>query len=171
MNNVPADRPEIPTGPYGSAIRIAIPDIREAAQTVDFWVITSPGWSPAWEQFLLGVVRLDDDVPGFPAPVRHFEGATHEQLLVALNPDGGPYDADKIATYFQAPPVPFLEPVNHINQFTATDDEMRDMSWFAVWGVLQGVLPLEPNGDRDREAWLTSMTKTIAHIRGEAHAR
>lgn len=161
------DQPAIPTGPHGTALRIAIPAIPSAAQTVDYWVLTAPGWASAWDQYLLGVVRLDDDVPGFPPPRRDFDGATHEQMVVALNPEFGPYDTDRIARYFGDPPVPFLTPINHINQFIGTDDEMRQLCWYAAWGVVNAHL----NPEEGQDDWLTSMTKTLAHVRGEVHAR
>lgn len=167
MSHYPAGKPPIPTGPHGSAIRIAIPATPAAAQTADYWVVTSPGWTPWWSQWLIAAVRLQDDVPGFPPPKRHFDGATHEQMVVALDPQHGPYDAAKIAAYSENPPVPIVLPVSQVNQFIATDDEIQDLCWFAAWAVINGAL----NPEGSRVDWLTSMTKTLAHVRGEVHAR
>lgn len=162
-----SDQPAIPTGPHGTAVRIPIPDIPKAAQTVDYWIVDAPGWAMFWSQYLIAVVRLEDDVPGFPPPRRHFDGATHEQHVIALDPDGGPYDEAKIRHYWENPPIPYLTPLNHVNQFIATDDEMRQLSWYAAWAVVNAHL----NPEEGRDDWLTAMTKTLAHVRGEVHAR
>lgn len=163
----------IPTGPHGTAVRIDIPNIAKAGQTVDYWIVTAPGWHPLWSQYVIAAVRLDDDAPGFPPPTRHFDGATHELFVLALDPEHGPYGADEIRHYWEHPPLPILVPVNMAHQFIATDDELRQMCWNAVWAVVNGVLNPETAGNptQIRDNWLASMTKTLAHIRGEVHAR
>lgn len=156
-------------GPYGTAIRIDIPDKQEAAQTTDFWLITAPAYHPVWTQYVLGCVRLDDDVPGFDPPYRQFSGATHEIHVAALNPDDGIWTPSKVLKG----PRRYLIPINIVHQFEATDEEMREACWFAAWGVTAGHLNPE-TGDAPewvRERWLGSLTKTLAHMRGEAHAR
>lgn len=156
------------TGPYGKAEKVFIPDTPDAAQTVTSWLITAPGAHPLWSQYNLFVVRLDDDVPGFPPPHRQFPGATHELLLVALEPAGNLYTAEMLHTK----PLQWLEPINICEQFTATDDEMRELAHLSAWGVVVGALNPETADapTRIREAWLGSLVRTLAHIRGEAHA-
>lgn len=158
-------------GPYGTALRLDIPDRPEAAQTVDHWLITAPPYHPLWSQYVLCVVRLDD-LPGWPAPYRQFEGATHELIVVTLNPEHGPYDVDKMAGYANAAKLPILTPVNIAHQLTASDDELREVAALAAWAVVNGHLNPETADapERIRRAWLASLTKTLAHIRGEAHA-
>lgn len=158
-------------GPYGTALRLAIPDVPRAAQTVDHWLITAPAYHPAWSQYTLAVVRLDD-LPGWPPPVRQFDGATHEVIVVALDPEHGPYDVDKMAGYAVTADLPFLTPVNIAHQFTADDAEMRELASLAAWAVVHGALNPETADapERIRGQWLTSLVKTLAHIRGEVHA-
>jgi len=156
------------TGPYGTAVRIELPDKPEAAQTTDYWLITAPAYHPLWNQYVLGCVRLDH-VPGFPAPYIAFPGATHEIHVVALDPSAGIRKPSNILDG----PLPFLLPINIAHQFEATNDEMREACWFAAWGVTAGHLNPETADAPKliREQWLGSLTKTLAHMRGEAHAR
>ena len=158
-------------GPYGRAERLPIPDVPTAAQTVDHWLITAPAFHPVWSQYTLACVRLDD-LPGWPAPHHQFEGTTHELLVVALNPEHGPYDRAAMDGYAQrGGGLPYLTPVNIVQQHIATDDEMRQLCWLAARSVVHGYLWPE-TGDAPgliRDAWLTSMVRTLAHIRGEPH--
>jgi hypothetical protein len=157
-------------GPHGRAFRVALPVRADTAETVCYWVITSPWWHPLWAQYSLGVVRLRPGVPGFPDPVLKFEGATHELIVVALNPEFGPWNERKVVEADYA--LPYLEPVNIAEQFTATDDEMAMLAGLCVLGVLTGHLNPETSDAPTaiREAWLTSMVRTLAHLRGEEHA-
>ena len=154
---------------YGRAVRLEWPDVPDAAESVCGWVIDAPAYHPLWSQYHLAVVRLRDDVPGFPPPRRKFIGATHELNVVALNPEAGAYtEADAHACR----PLPYLLPVNIAEQFEGTDPEMEQLAWFAAWGVTIGLLNPE-TGDAPtaiREHWLGVLTKTLAHIRGEEHA-
>jgi hypothetical protein len=145
------------SGSYGSAAAWPVPDHPSAAETVCSWILTHPQGHPLWTQYLLCVVRLRDDTPGFPPPHRQFQGSTHELLVVALNPDKGP---------------PFLTPVNIVHQIEGSDDEARLLAAYAAWGVTVGALWPETADapDRVRADWKSSLVKTLAHIRGEEHA-
>lgn len=159
-------------GPHGKAELIEIPVTPQAAETVCAWLITSPGWHPFWEHYVFTVVRLTDDMPGFPAPHHEFEGTTHEMLMVALNPDEGPFDAEKIKGYFEDGGLPYLTPVNVCEQFIATDEEMLELTLWGVRAIVNGQMSPEPpfSASTHSKNWLVSMTKTLAHIRGEEHA-
>lgn len=138
----------------------------KAAQTCCLWLITSPGWHPAWSQYLLAVVKLDD-LDGWPVPHRHFAGATHEMTVFAVDPAVS-LTVDELGPGGNPS---MLAPVNHVVQFEASDREMCELAAWCVWGVVNGHLNPEPANrpTRIREAWLTSCVKTLAHIRGEAH--
>lgn len=159
-------------GPYGTAQQLPPTDDPRGGAQVDAWLLTCPRFHPVWYQYAIGVIRLGD-VPGLP-PARHiqFDGATHELLLVALNPEHGPQTAESTSAGMVDGSLPYLEPVNVVHQFEATDDEMRHVMRLAVQAVTRGILTPE-TGDAPtavREAWLASLTKTLAHLRGEAHA-
>lgn len=156
-------------GVHGTAWQCDIPDGPRAAQTVCQWLITAPIYHPLWSQYALFVVRLDPGVPGFREPYLQFPGATHELCVVALDPD---HPATAQAMGAPGFALRFLNPVNHAHQFTATDEEMRTLADLAAHAVVDGALNPE-TGDAPeaiREAWLTSMVRTLAHLRGEEHA-
>lgn len=161
------------SGPYGKAEWIPFDrtDPR-AAETVTSYLVTAPGYHPAWDRYLLLVVRLRDDVPGFPPPIRQFDGATHELTIMALNPDGQ-YIRDKVTECMaNGSGLRFLEPQSLSLQFIATDEEMDDLAEWACIGICQMAMSPEKvhNYADHKSMWLGSMTKTLAHIRGEAHA-
>lgn len=160
-------------GLCGRAERLPQPDIPEASETVSHWLLTAPPYHPLWSQYMLAGIRLRDDVPWRPEPPhRQFPGATHELLVVALNPDQGPYTGEKMLSYAHTGDLPYLLPVNHAHQFEATDEELEQLAWFAAFGVVHGVLNPETADapERIRENWLAALVKTLAHIRGEEHS-
>lgn len=155
-------------GGYGNAVIVPVPDTPQASETVCTWLLTAPYASPAWSQYNLVVVRLRDDAPGFPPPARHFPGSTHELLVVALDPDHGPYTAENMSRFHDGS-LPFLTPVNVVHQLEGTDDEASMLAAYAAWGVTAGVLSPEPAVPRPSD-WDIALVKTLAHIRGEQHA-
>ena len=158
-------------GVAGSAVELHIPDVPMAMQTVTHWLITAPVYHPLWSQYVLACVRLDN-VPGFKPPRLQFQGATHELIVMALAPGPGPYDEGRMAEYWRSGDLPFLTPINIVEQFEATDDEMRLLCQYAAMAVVHGWLNPETADAPElvRENWLASLTTTLAHIRGEAHA-
>lgn len=161
-------------GPYGKAERLPDPaQFKRGQETVVQWLIDSPVWHPLWRGYLLCVVRLRDDQPGFPPPVHKFVGTTHELMIAALNPDH-PQTIDALTRRMRdGKAVHYLTPINIAEQFIATDDEMIKLAWAGAWGVVFGYCNPETGDapERIREDWLSSLTKSLAHIRGEAHAR
>lgn len=159
------------TGPLGRAEKLDVPEIPESAETVCHWLITAPAYHPAWSQYLLPVVRLRDGIPGMPPPKRQFQGATHELIVVALNPEHGPYTAENMAR-FHGGGLPFLTPVNIAHQIEGTDSEAEQLAYYAVKGIVNGVLNPETARApaRIRAEWKSSLVKTLAHLRGEEHA-
>lgn len=164
-------------GPMGRAEQIPVPGRPDCAETVTTWLINAPKWSPLllnFTQWLLAVVRLRDDIPGFPPPKRRFASATHELFVATIDPDHRTTPEQLIQP---GNPARFIEPLNVVVQVTATDDEMRQVADLAARAVVDRHLCPEawstPSGsgtDLSR-SWLTSITKTLAHIRGEDHPR
>ena len=156
-------------GEAGEAFELPIRPGHDAAQSVCHWLVNAPGAHPLWSQWVIACVRPDDDVPGFPPPHRQFEGATHEVLIVAVNPDH-PITPELAAQSDYE--LVYLEPVNLASQVTATDDEMRLVVAGMAWACAHGVMTPEPwlGYGSFREAWLTTIVKTLGHIRGEEHA-
>ena len=165
-------------GPYGKAEVIPIPDVPESAETVCQWLVTAPAYHPMWSQYLVYVVRLRDGIPGFPDPVRDFEGATHELCCFSLNPMDDQNQpvihtpASILDRIENKKGLPYLTPVNVVQQHEATDAEMERLAELSCWSIIHGFLePEATNGaERIRMNWLGSATKTLAHMRGEEHA-
>lgn len=159
-------------GPHGTAELMDIPVLPRAAELVCDWLIEAPDYHPFWVSYCLSVIRLTDGLPGFDAPHHAFEGTTHEMMVVALNPDEGPFNKEKIEGYYENGGLPFLTPVNVCEQFVATDEEMRELAYLGARAICLGVMSPEPPFDSASHSknWLVAMTKTLAHIRGEHHA-
>lgn len=157
-------------GAYGRAVAWAVPDHPRAAETVCTWILTHPQGHPLWSQYLLLVVRLTDH-PDFPPPKRQFPGATHELLVLALDPKSGPYAPETMDRFLDGT-LPYLTPVNIVHQIEGTDDEACKLAANVAWGVTVGALWPETADapGRVRAEWKASLVKTLAHIRGEEHA-
>jgi hypothetical protein len=163
---------QVVAGPYGEAHCLEVP--ASAPATLLWWLITAPAYHPLWSQYVLSVVTLED-VPGTRPATLHFPGATHELGVLALNPGNPPerLTAEELQRRADAGEgFSYLLPVNIAHQFTATDDEMRQLAELACAGVVNGALNPETADapTRIREEWLTACVKTLAHIRGEEHA-
>jgi hypothetical protein len=163
-------------GPRGQARSLDInPALDGAGTTVCWWLLTGP-WHPLWPQFVLSVVSLRD-VEGVPPAKLHFPGATHELLVLALNPDDGPTATVHTAQTLEQGGFRavggHLEPADVVHQFTATDEEMLQLADLLCRACVDGHLTPSTDDARDRlrEAWLSTCVKTLAHMRGEAHAR
>lgn len=164
------------TGPNGRADLVDLSDLSpdldpRLTLNVAWWLITSPGWSPAWDQYMLAVFALRP-TPGVPDAHLQFAGATHEVLVAAIDPTDGRWDVTQAhAAVAAGKSLPWLTPINLAYQFEATDDEMRQIGELCAQAVVEGRLIPEPRGIAGaREAWLGSIVKTLAHLRGEEHA-
>lgn len=159
----------------GAAVKLEInPDLDGADTTVTWWLLTG-SWHLLWPQFILSVVHLRPD-EGRPPAHLQFPDATHELLVAALNPGKGPTPTIHAVETLTAGGLRavggWLEPVDVVHQFTATDQEMTELAELCARACVDGLL--NPSTDdarsRLREAWLTACVKTLAHMRGEEHA-
>lgn len=161
-------------GPFGKAIRIGTwRDNPDYAATVDHWLITHPQGHPLWSQYLLVGISLAE-YPNMRPPVINVPGATHEIMLAVLHPDEGTQTAETLKQY-STPGNPkygrlqFLTPINISWQFNGTDEECIKLLNACTWGVVNGHLWPETSDApfRVRHIWADSLTKTLAHFRGE----
>lgn len=169
----PLEIPDNLVGPAGSARRLPLDGINnDAGATVAWWLLTG-GWHPLWPQFSLSVVHLRP-LEGRPPAHLQFEGATHELLVLALNP-GSPPRIHRAADVAKGLPNVggYLTPPDVVHQFTATDEEMVRLASLCAYGCVGGLLNPSTDDSRRylREQWLASCLRTLAHIRGEVHAR
>lgn len=159
---VPTPEPDtIQTGERGRAAN---------SHTACQYLIDAPAYHPVWSQYVVSVIRLVED-PALEPPILKFVGATHELIVMALNPDHR-QTPESITDHCRRGDLPFLTPVNIAEQFECTDDEVKTVTWLACRAVCNGLLNPEVSDAPAviREQWLIACTKTLAHIRGEAHA-
>jgi hypothetical protein len=167
-------------GPYGTVHPVPHPEPNEpgladasrAALRVclSTYLIDAPAYHPAWTQYVMSVVTLRDE-PGVEPAVRKFPEATHEILVLALNPETGPQTVETMIGHCRTGRLPFLRPVNIAEQIEATDDEAEAVAWLAARAVVHGHLSPEPPFGYEslRAQWHAACTKTLAHLRGEPH--
>lgn len=154
-------------GPVGSAREVHVEweegDPPDRHATLGSWFLTCPGQSPAWDHYSLGLIHLRP-IPGARPPVVRVPGATHELILLALNPERQPREDDPETWHF-------LTPVNVMEQFTVpSDDAARELLGLAALSVVEGVLWAEAPLSGQVEPWRSAVVKTSAHLRGEEHA-
>ena len=171
--------PDIPDitnpGPYGKAEEIEVPDDPRNKATLAHWLVTAPAYHPFWSQYVVLVLSLAD-MEGIPPAKKKFQGATHELMELALEPneDHAPHTAASLVERYHAgKTLPFLQPINQALQFEGTDEEIIALGRWAVWGIMNGQLNAETADapDRIREQWEIALGKTLKHIRGEPHER
>lgn len=162
------------TGLHGIAEHVPPVDASLPAwrTTVVQWLITAPGYHPAWNQYVLFVVRLIDD-PDFPPAHKRLIDATHELDILALNPEAGHYDVARLQSHEPTGDIPYLTPLSVSVQVEATDDELDQMAWYGAQAIVRGHMSPEPpfSTQAHWDDWTVAMVKTLAHIRGEDHAR
>lgn len=129
-----------------------------------WWLLTGP-WHPLWTQFTLSVIPLRD-TPGLPPAKLHYPGATHELLVMALNP-----------CHIHTPqglandqPLHYLEPygVRGTCQIyallTAADEELPAIAEACAKACISGELSPLPGPDpaQDRAAWANYIARLRA---------
>jgi hypothetical protein len=82
---------------------------------VAVWLIEAPWAHPFWHSYRLTLVHLRSE-PGFPEPLIHVRGATHEMVLAALSPD---FPREPVVRGDGAHP---LTPVNFAAQMVCAED-------------------------------------------------
>ena len=155
------------SGPAGTATELNWKrerrDPPDWTATLAGWFLNCPGQSPAWEHYLLSIIHLRP-IEGVKPAVVNVPGATHEILMVALDPGKNPKPEDSYSWSF-------LRPTNLMEQVQLPDDESAvDLLHDCVVAVLDGRLWAEPMLSGQVEPWRTVLVKAAAHIRGEEHA-
>ena len=157
---------ELIAGPYGQATEVIL-DLpiqkKDWEACVSCWLLYCPGQSMAWDRFLFSAIHLRPIEDVKPAVI-NLPNASHEVILVALNPDYMP-DPNDTETWHM------LLPINVMEQVELPDDQAaRSLMRACVVAVVHGSLPAEPALAGAIEPWHTTLIKTSAHFRGEPHA-
>jgi len=145
-------------GPAGSA-RPVVEGLGETPAMLAAWVVDAPGFHPLWSGYGVGVIHLRD-MPGLSPAKRYVLDATHELVVVTLEP-GRETEV----------PWAILTPVNVVHQFLGTDDEAVALAAWSAWGIVNGYLePEASNGpERIRAGWAVALAETLEHLRGGGH--
>lgn len=117
-------------------------DARAEAAALPNWIVHAPAAHPLWSHYLIGCIPLRD-LPGLPPAFIHLDGATHEVIVYAMDPEHQP----------EIDGVPYLlTPVNFVGQFIADSDEAAAQRvQAAVQEIVDGVL--SPDTDA-RSEWV-----------------
>lgn len=157
------------SGPSGKAWKCEYeqPAVMSVEDRISFeltlrqYILYAPSAHPFWSWYFLGGISLRDP-PGSEPSKKHFEGATHELLVMSLDPDRpAPRPNGKFGKQGQLAP---LSPPDHVIQTMFVNDEQfgEIVDLFAK-AVANGLL--SPDSDW-RERWNQSMTHTVDHYRG-----
>lgn len=136
------------------------------------YLINAPTYYSEWSQYMLLVASLAK-IEDVADPWLKFPDATHEVLVVVVDPTK-PQTVESILESLRAgKPVPTLTPPNIVEQFQATDSEIMEMAWLVGRAVVRGNLNPETVEDHIgvREQWLQACTTTLARLRGKEHLR
>jgi hypothetical protein len=107
------DEPAAITGPHGKAWVPRLKHTRpDHAASVSNWIVEAPWAHPIWHSYIIGCVHLREIEGVKPATIVH-EGATHEIVVFALDPDHR-VDLDQ--------PPRRLTPANYVGQWQAASD-------------------------------------------------
>lgn len=156
------------TGTYARAELLDIPEDAQPHSTVCHWLMYAPFGSPGWQQYVLVGLSLAE-VPGVPSAVKSFPEATHEIMVLALDPRDGPYTRESMRGYARTGDLPYLTPGNVSWQFTGTDDETQKLCALAARAVVMGILSPEPPLSGMKHFWHSELDSTLRHVRGEPH--
>lgn len=139
-----------------------------ADATLSHWIIHAPKQSPAWEYYVIFGVHLRP-IPGTPPPVQRHPSATHDIMILALNPKMG--DDVRPENYLERINQVrsqgegwYLTPINFTGQFEGTDDECVRLTDQLARMIIAARLPAEPpmsGGDY----WTTYLQYALQEMR------
>lgn len=149
-------------GSAGTAVRLGFTlsdtDLNDISATLGMWFLTCPGQSPAWYHFMISCIHLRE-IEGVKAAHLEFPEATHEFLLLALDPSLNP-EPTKPKTW------QYLRPVNFVGQYALdNDDQAVHLLNMAARAVATGYLWAEPPLSGQREPWDITMRQFIHDLR------
>lgn len=130
------------TGAAGKAWKVKVQPPQDKT-TLSAYLVSVYGAHPFWNWWLVSVIHLRD-VPEIPPAHKNYPEATHEFLILTIDPSGCPPDPDK-------PDYKYLTPVDVQVQFHGLDDErVQKFCEDAVTAIADG--QISPDQDY-RNAW------------------
>jgi hypothetical protein len=137
-----------------------VPDHEAGVAT---WLVNGP-FHPLWSWWGVSVVSLRD-MPGVRPPLRFYEGAEYEFVIVSLDPD---QEVDIEAWEEGRGGFRWLTPLDAQVQFHGTTDEQAaEVAELAVEAILDG----HASPDQDwRSWWEVAIPNTVEHVTRGMHA-
>jgi len=130
-------------------------DTAQRPAMVSTWLLDAPSAHPMWKSYLVAIVHLRA-IDGAPPAKIHEPGATHEVVVMALNPDHEP-NPDKPG------PIAYLSPANLVSQVTLGSDHAGKM---LVRRLVEAFCIGELSPDTDWwQHQLRWLERTVAEIR------
>ena len=117
------------------------------------WFIEAPNQSPAWRHYMLSLIHLRS-IEGVPPAHIRVPGATHEFMMMAMDPDPAP-DPLNPKTWS------YLRPVNLEQQVVLPSDEAAiKLLARSAQCVAEGVLWAEPPLSGQVEPWQSFLRRS-----------
>jgi hypothetical protein len=149
------------TGPGGSAWEVAVPDAPGHGQVCQ-WLLFAPTAHPFWNFHVITVAHLLP-IEGVKDAHVQFPGASHEMLVLALDPE----TEDAIDPADAATQKQWMQPPDAVVQFIVANDEQAcAVARFSAQAVTQGLIA--PDSDF-RQAWEVGVAATAEHVRLGEH--
>lgn len=127
--------------------------------TVAMWFLDCPGQSPAWRHYGLSIIHLREIKGVGPAHITR-EGATHEVILTALDPEKNPAPTGRETWSW-------LRPINFCGQLRLPSDEQaREVIEYLAKGTADGYLWAEPPLSGQVEPWQGQLRLLEEHVAG-----
>jgi hypothetical protein len=138
------------TGPAGVSQQLLVtPDPSDPpdwTSSIGTWFIDAPGQSPAWRHYMLSAVHLRP-IDGVKPAVISEPGATHEFMMLAMDPEKNPDPLDPKTWSF-------LRPCNLTEQVTLPNDAAAgNLLGICATRVAAGILWAEPMLSGQVEPW------------------
>lgn len=138
------------SGKAGHGIMCAVPERGrdgEPIAALALALIDMPGFHPAWRQyaFIVGHLR---EMPGREQPHRFIPTATHELLLVAINPDEPSPLPDEMFSLRYLVPENILFQCSLDGDDATADERARALHRSILYKILAGEVYVEPQGVR-----------------------
>lgn len=156
-------------GVHGRAWRIPMATLGKRGRpdldgTVDGWLLHAPGAHPLWAYWTICTIHLRP-ITGVKAAHTRLPGATHELMVVALNPDVPLPRLDAVGRGQAS--FSFLTPIDVVEQFIVTDDaQAAQVCELAVRACVDGFA----SPDQDWRRWWTgAIAETARHLRDGRH--
>lgn len=163
-------RPPTLSGPFGQAWSIMLQPIGQRGKPdfdamISHTIISAPQSHPLWWIYALSIIHLRHIDGVKPAHVK-FPGATHELMLLALNPEKPVPDIDAME-HGDFDSFHLLQPANLVEQFQVPSDAY---AWYlgetAIKAIVDGII--SPDTDY-RSQWKHAIAETAKHLREGGH--